>query len=87
MISSSESQGNCDKDDVNCAPFKGSAGVSKDIPEGKNSGSRRCEKAWEQDLVSVGAAVLNLRGGWRFHQGPNPGCSGCLMLGCLDQSL
>lgn len=57
ILSPGESQRNFHKDIVDCVPLKGTAGEWKDSAEGKPLESRRCEKAWGQELASARARV------------------------------
>lgn len=76
---------NFHKDDVACMPFKGSAGAGgggcggggqRTFQRGGALRSRRGEKAWEQDLVSIGAPVLNLVEAGDFIRDPIEGVLG-----------
>lgn len=56
--------------------LKDQQGCQRTFQRGGTLGSRRCEKAWEQDLVSIGAPVLNLGEAGDFIRDPIEGVLG-----------
>lgn len=70
IVSPGESQKrNFHKDDVDCVPFKSQQECGRTVPNESCGESRRCEKAWRQELVSIGASV-DSRGAGGLARGP-----------------